>query len=231
MNAAWRQFAVTGAAMVLLPLGLNAQTGMDPNASSVNPLNPGIPAPPTPGPASPGGVQQQPMAGTLGAPGDTGQQMLDKQFLMKATEGGIAEVQFGMLATQKGGPEVKQLGQRLVDDHTMLNREIAGVADQIGVMLPRKMNKDDQSEYDKLNALSGDAFDREYITYVIKDHRKDMRVYSIEARASGDQDLQTEVLRETGVIREHLQQLTKLAEEKGVPMPPRPARPSPPKVQ
>ena len=230
MNAAWRQFArnlafVVGAAAVLLPMGLNAQMGMDPNANPANPLNSGMSEPPAPGPESPGSLQPQTMRDSLGAPGDTGQQMMDKQFLVKAAEGGVAEVQMGKLATQKGSPEVKQFGERMVDDHTNLNREIGEMADQIGVMLPKKMNKDDQAEYDRLNALSGDAFDREYLTYIIKDHRKDMRQYSIEARAASNQSLQTELIRQTGVIREHLQVLTKLAEEKGVPMPPRPPRP------
>ena len=42
--------------------------------------------------------------------------------------------------------------------------------DSLGVLLPGKMSKDDQTEYDKLSGLSGKAFDTEYLTYVLKAH-------------------------------------------------------------
>lgn len=217
-----------GAAAILLPLTVRAQVGMDPSTNTANPLNPGMPAPPQPGPAAPGGVQQQTMRDSLGAPGETGRQMLDREFLVKATEGGIAEVQFGMLATQKGSAEVKDFGQKMVDDHTALNKDMASVADQLGVMLPKKMSKDDQAEYQKLNGLSGDDFDKEYIAYTLKDHHKDMHDFVVEARSATDQNLQSEAGRGAGMIREHLQIVTKLAADKGVPIPPRPPRPAGP---
>jgi predicted outer membrane protein len=44
------------------------------------------------------------------------------------------------------------------------------VADSLGVMLPKKLNKDEQAEYDKLNGLSGKDFDTEYLTYIVKAH-------------------------------------------------------------
>jgi putative membrane protein len=65
---------------------------------------------------------------------------------------------------------VKDLAQKMVDDHTALNKDMASVADSLGVMLPKKMPKDDQAEYDKLNGLSGKDFDTEYLTYIVKAH-------------------------------------------------------------
>lgn len=235
MTVVWTRVAVLGAAAILLPLGMNAQTGMDPSTNPANPaypMNPAVPVPPQPGPVSPTGVQQQQtMRDTLGAPGMTGRQMKDKQFLMKATEGGLAEVQLGTLATQKGGPEVKEFGQKMVDDHTAINTDMATVADQLGVMLPKKMGKEDKQEYEKLSALSGDAFDKEYIAYMVKDHRQDLREFFMEMRSAADPTLQNEVTKAAGVIRGHLQMVTKLAEDKGVPVPPRPPRPGPPAGQ
>ncbi len=175
-------------------------------------------------PVSPAGGA---MASSLGAPGATGQQMQDKQFLMKAAQGGTAEVQLGKLAMEKGGPEVKEFGQKMVDDHTQINKDMGTVADQMGVMLPKKMTKEDKAEYDKLEALSGDDFDKEYIAYMLKDHRQDMHEFRMEASSAGDQTLQAEVMKAGGVIRQHMQMVVKLAQEKGVPVPPRPAHPAP----
>ncbi len=111
--------------------------------------------------------------------------MQDKMFLRKAAEGGIAEVKLGQLAAQKASSEdVKAFGQKMVDDHTKLNLEIAQVADSMGVMLPKSMNKEDQAEYDKLNALSGNDFDIEYLTFMVKDHHQDLHEFRIEAASS-----------------------------------------------
>ena len=86
--------------------------------------------------------------------------MQDKMFLQKASEGGMAEVQLGQLAAQKGNSaEVKQFGQKMVEDHTRLNEQMKPIADTLGVNAPKHLNKVDQAEYDKLSSLSGDAFD------------------------------------------------------------------------
>jgi len=100
------------------------------------------------------------------------------------------------------------------------------VADGLGVMLPKKMAKDDQAEYDKLNGLSGDAFDKEYILYMAKAHRQDLHDFRTEASVAADPGLAAEVVKAALVIRDHLTMLTKLAADKGVTLPPRPARPA-----
>src|SRR5258708_37098481 len=130
--------------------------------------------------------------------------MQDKMFLRKATEGGIAEVKLGQLAAQKGSSDdVKAFGQKMVEDHTRLNLEIAQVADSMGVMLPKSMNKEDQAEYDKLNALSGNDFDIEYLTFMVKDHHKDLHEFRMEAASPTDPALHNEVVKAHDVIHDH----------------------------
>jgi len=154
--------------------------------------------------------------------GDLGQIMQDKMFLRKAAEGGIAEVKLGQLAGQKGGSdEVKAFGQKMVDDHTRLNNEMAAVADSMGVMLPKTMNKEDQAEFDKLNALSGNDFDMEYLSFMVKDHHKDLREFRMEAASPTDPTLHDAVVKAESVIHDHTVMVDKLARAKGVPMPPR----------
>jgi putative membrane protein len=152
--------------------------------------------------------------------GDLGQVMQDKMFLRKAAEGGIAEVKLGQLAAQKGSSDdVKAFGQKMVDDHTKLNLEIAQVADSMGVMLPKSMNKEDQAEYDKLNALSGNDFDIEYLTFMVKDHHKDLHEFRIEAASPADATLHNEVVKAQSIIHDHTVMVDKLARAKGIPVP------------
>jgi len=153
--------------------------------------------------------------------GDLGQVMEDKMFLRKAAEGGIAEVRFGQLAVQKASSsDVKAFGQKMIDDHTKLNNEMAQVADSMGVMLPKSMNKEDQAEYDKLNALSGNDFDVEYLSCMVKDHHKDLHEFRIEAASRADPTLRNAVVDAEGVIHDHTVMVDKLARAKGIPIPP-----------
>jgi putative membrane protein len=161
--------------------------------------------------------------------GDLGQIMQDKMFLRKAAEGGIAEVKLGQLAAQKGSSEdVKAFGQKMVEDHTKLNNEMAQVADSMGVMLPKSMNKEDQAEYDKLNALSGNDFDMEYLSFMVKDHHKDLHEFRMEAASPTDPTLHDAVVKAQNVIHDHTVMVDKIARAKGVPIPPRGGNRPPP---
>ncbi|HEX3967320.1 MAG TPA: DUF4142 domain-containing protein [Edaphobacter sp.] len=152
--------------------------------------------------------------------GDVGQVMEDKMFLRRAAEGGIAEVKLGQLAAQKGSTDdVKAFGQKMVDDHTRLNNEMAQVADSLGVMLPKSMNKEDQAEYDKLNGLSGNDFDMEYLTFMVKDHHKDLHEFRMEAASHADPTLRDEVIKAEGLIHDHTVMVDRLARAKGIPIP------------
>ncbi len=152
--------------------------------------------------------------------GDVGQIMEDKMFLRRAAEAGIAEVKLGQLAIQKGSSdEVKSFAQKMVEDHTVLNRDLAQIADSMGVMLPKTVNKEDQAEYDKLNTLSGNDFDMEYLSLMVKDHHKDLHAFRIEAAGHADQALHDEVVKAEETIHEDVVITDKLAREKGVPIP------------
>ena len=53
----------------------------------------------------------------------------DKMFVMKAMQGGMAEVQLGQLTLQKSeNQQVKQFAQRMVDDHTKMGDQMKPVA-------------------------------------------------------------------------------------------------------
>jgi putative membrane protein len=154
--------------------------------------------------------------------GDVGQVMQDKMFLRKTTEGGIAQVKLGQLAVAKASSDdIKALGQKMVDDHTNIDNDIAQVADTMGVMLPKTMSKEDQAEYDKLGKLSGNDFDIEYLSLMVKDHHHDLHAFRIEAASPADPALHDAVIKAERIVHEHKVMIDKLAHAKGVPAPSR----------
>jgi putative membrane protein len=159
-------------------------------------------------------------------PGVSHEEMQERMFLQKAAEGGTAEVQLGKLAIEKASADdVKAFGQKMVDDHTQLNNQMAPIAESKGVALPRKMGKADKAEYDKLSALSGEAFDKEYVAYMVKDHHEDLREFRTAAMNTNDPDMKMALDKAAKVIREHMVMADKLAREKGLATPGRGVRP------
>lgn len=160
------------------------------------------------------------MQDSVGSTGNSTQAMKDKMFLRRAAEGSIAEVQFGQLAAQKGSSdEVKAFGQKMVEDHTAINKEIADAADSAGVMLPKRMSKENQAEYDKLSALSGDEFDTAYLTLMVKAHHQDLRQFRMESASTQDPALRERVIKLQRVIHGHMVTVDNLAKEKGIQIP------------
>jgi putative membrane protein len=203
--------AIALSSVVLSPAILVAQS---------NPMNPqgSTSTAPQPGQQQPSSTSMQDSGNNAG---EVSQMMKDKMFLRKAAEGGMAEVKFGQLAAQKGGSEgVKAFGQKMVDDHTALNNEMAPIADSMGARVPKTIDKEDQAEYDKLTGLSGDDFDTEYLTLMVKAHRKDLREFRMEAASTPDQTLRDAAEKGQKVIHEHLEMVDKLAREKGIAIPP-----------
>jgi len=97
----------------------------------------------------------------------------DRKFMERAAQGGMAEVQLGKLAAEKAlSPEVKQFGQRMVDDHGKANDRLKQLATTKGVNLPTELDRSTQREMDKLAKLSGADFDREYMKHMVSDHRR-----------------------------------------------------------
>jgi putative membrane protein len=169
-------------------------------------------------PAPPKGVPNGPI--TLSPQEDNSTQIPDKVFLRKAAEGGLAEVQMGQLATQKGdSDEVRKFGQKMVEDHIRLNVRMTPVAESLGIYAPQHLNKAEQAEYDKLSGLSGDAFDQEYIIAMVKDHRKDLQEFRHEERKTSNTDLQAAVAQAEPVISQHLAMIEGIAQQKGITVP------------
>jgi putative membrane protein len=141
----------------------------------------------------------------------SGAMTADSKFVMEAAMGGMAEVELGRLAAQKGASdEVRQFGQRMVDDHSKANEELMRVASSKGWTPPAALDAKHQSEMQKLSALAGEKFDREYVKMMVKDHKKDVGEFQKESARGADPDLKAFATTTLPTLQEHLQMIQRI---------------------
>ncbi|MDQ2832643.1 MAG: DUF4142 domain-containing protein [Acidobacteriota bacterium] len=163
------------------------------------------------------------MSGANGANGMSGSQGMgggkgmDKMFVRKALEGGMAEVQLGQLALQKSSnDEVKQFAQKMVDDHTKMGDDLKPIAQQMNVKVPDGPSAKDKATMAKLQALNGDAFDKAYVKDMVKDHKADQREFKEESTRTTNPDLKQASTHGLEVVTEHLQMIEQIASKNNV---------------
>ena len=131
----------------------------------------------------------------------------DLTFAQKAAEGGVAEVNLGQLAEEKGSSqEVKDFGKRMVADHTKANDQLKADAAKQKFTLPTDMSKRDQMAYDRLSKLSGSAFDRAYARDMVRDHRGDVAEFLNESKNGKEEWTKDFASQTLPTLREHLKQ-------------------------
>ena len=186
------------AAFTILPCSVFGQTAPAPTPS---------PAASTPSgqSADPRYDQQSRKGATEGGEGT--QAMSDKHFIQEAADGGLAEVELGQLAADKASsPEVKQFGERMVKDHSKANDELKEIAAKKGVTLPSSPSKKNEATKERLSKLSGDAFDRAYMSDMVKDHKKDIAEFQRESTSGHDPDVKQFASETLPTLKEHLKQ-------------------------
>jgi putative membrane protein len=159
--------------------------------------------------------QQRPSSPDTNGPGATGpgtnspdtmtQKIDDKKFAKNAALGGLAEVELGKLAQQKGASDgVKQFGQKMVDDHSKANDQLKEIATKENLDIPSALDSKHQSKIDKLSKLSGPAFDKAYVKDMLKDHEQDVNEFQLEAQNGNDPNIKQFAASTLPTLKDHL---------------------------
>jgi putative membrane protein len=129
----------------------------------------------------------------------------DAMFIRTAAMDGMAEVEHGRLAAQHAAHgEVKQFGQRMVDDHSKAADELKGLASQKSVTLSTELGAKHQAVQDKLLKLKGAAFDRAYMGHMVTAHQQAVALFQKEASGGKDADAKAWAAKTLPTLQEHL---------------------------
>jgi putative membrane protein len=191
-----------GAVVTLLPFTGAAQTGSMSNSSG-----------------SQGGSGSSMSSGSQGGSmssstheSKTNLSLTDKKFVRDAAQGGLAEVELGKLASEKASSDdVKKFGQRMVDDHSKANDKLKEVASSEGVQLPQGLSAKDKATKARLSKLSGEQFDKAYMSDMVKDHTQDVAEFQHESRSGKEPAVKDFASQTLPTLEDHLKQAKEIA--------------------
>ena len=127
-----------------------------------------------------------------------------REFLYNALRGNNAEIMLGNLAADRGRSQgVRDYGRTLANDHTQARNEVLDVGRRFGIRPTREVTPEARELRDRLASMRGRDFDREFISHMVDDHRKDIDEFRDEAREhhGAVSDL---AARQLPTLREHL---------------------------
>lgn len=129
----------------------------------------------------------------------------DQKFMTQAAQSGTMEVSLGDLAREKAkDPQVKNFGQRMVTDHTKVNRELEALAKKKNVTLPKRMERMQEDEVRRMSEMQGTSFDREYMNTMVTEHEKDVADFQKTAKSAKDPDVKKFASKTLPTLKEHL---------------------------
>jgi putative membrane protein len=126
-------------------------------------------------------------------------------FLKKATNSGMAEVQLAKLAQQKATIDaVKNFAAMLERDHTAANQQVKSLADQRHVDVPSTISDDKQKMYNDMQKKTGKAFDKEYISMMVKSHNDGISLFENTRSNASDIDVKNFADKTLPTLKMHL---------------------------
>jgi putative membrane protein len=127
--------------------------------------------------------------------------MNDKMFVKKAYKDGLGEVENGKMAKEKAKNDAtKEVAERMITDHSKANEQLEAIA--------KEENFDISSVKAEPSHMSGADFDKEYLTMLMKHHKKDIAMFEKEANDPGakeDSDVKQFAKHTLPILKEHLQ--------------------------
>jgi putative membrane protein len=129
-----------------------------------------------------------------------------QKFVPNAAITDMFEIQAGQLALQKSARnEYQDFAQMTITDHTQTTDQLKSMVPKLqGVQLPQDLDSTHKAKIDKLNSLSGAAFERQYKTDQVQGHKQAIRMFETYAKSGDNADLKQWAKNTLPVLKKHL---------------------------
>ncbi len=130
----------------------------------------------------------------------------DSEFAVAAADGGMLEVQLGELAqTNAASADVKKFGKDMATDHGKANEELKALAQQKNITLPMSVSDEKQKKIDELSKKKGAEFDKDYISFMVDDHKEDISEFEEAASDAKDAEVKAWAAGKVPALKHHLE--------------------------
>lgn len=157
-------------------------------------------------------------SGTQGASGASSSlNKTDQRILGDLAQANLDEVAAAQLAAQKSqNADVQKFAQQMIADHGQALQDVQALAQAKGVALPTAADGKQQKMDDKLNQLSGAAFDQAYLQRAgVAGHKQAHAMLARAQSRATDPDLKALVAKMQPTVDQHLATVQQLAKANG----------------
>jgi len=114
----------------------------------------------------------------------------DLQFLQSASANCLWKITLGDLARkQAASRDVREFGATMATDHERYHRELSRLAGRRGIAFKEEPDRGRKATGEYFSREYGAAFDRDYISLMIDDNQRDLRLYRQEAQKGVDAEI------------------------------------------
>lgn len=164
------------------------------------------------------GAQQAGRENGQAAEGQENQGNFDQHFVKNASADNLFEVQAGQFVEQHAqNQQVKQLAQRLVQDHQRAQQQLEQAARQANIQVPSQLEQWQQAKLQMMQQMAekhpGEIVDSSFAFDQVGAHRTDILCYQFEADHTQNAQLKEYAQQTIPVLQEHLQMAEQAAEQ------------------
>jgi len=135
----------------------------------------------------------------------------DRQFIVEAEKANIEERNLGRVALKKSqNSGVREYAQELIDDHTAALRDLVDLMRKEGMRQPDSLPQAKHEALEKLDDLSGSAFDRQFVALMVGEHQKAVASFRNEQSSATDEDVRDYAGKVLPVLQKHLRRAEEL---------------------
>ena len=137
-----------------------------------------------------------------------GKKQRDAAFVYEVVESNYGEIKLAELAHQRSRtPEVKQVAQQLLTDHTASLNELKTLAQAKSISVPVEETDASKRKLENMAEEEGSEFDEEWCDEMMDSHNKTIDKFEKRLNDTEDAELKAFITKTLPVLREHHERL------------------------
>ena len=128
----------------------------------------------------------------------------DAMFLLSTARASNAEIALSQLAAQRSqDPAIQSFARHVTEDHQRMNVQLAQLAARQDLTLPTAPDQLHAKTAAHLSQLSGQEFDKEYVTEMLADHAKMLTKFQNKAKLAKDSQIRQWAASQVPAFQDH----------------------------